>query len=225
METHHIKDRIPSENELAKAFKVSRMTARKALDELHNEGYVERIPGKGTFLKNRKPYSHQFFRLHPFSENAEVHNVKTASKIVDSNLVATDHDLAARLEYHHAVRVRRVHHYDENPVCFEDRYLRADICGAIINEDLEEESIHRLLIHKFSLPLTKVWQRLEALALPKEIAGFLEVAPNDPALLMRQTTFSFKKPISHVNYFMRNDFYVFEDTFEPRSDALSATKN
>ncbi|NJK43448.1 MAG: GntR family transcriptional regulator [Pleurocapsa sp. SU_196_0] len=38
---------IPSESALAKQYGVSRMTARRAVDELEREGYVFRIQGAG----------------------------------------------------------------------------------------------------------------------------------------------------------------------------------
>lgn len=41
--------RLPSENELAHQFGVSRITAKKALDELAHAGLVQRLRGKGTF--------------------------------------------------------------------------------------------------------------------------------------------------------------------------------
>lgn len=43
-------DKIPSENELAKIFNVSRLTARKSLENLEYEGIVTRIQGLGTFV-------------------------------------------------------------------------------------------------------------------------------------------------------------------------------
>ncbi|HKM21242.1 MAG TPA: GntR family transcriptional regulator [Lachnospiraceae bacterium] len=46
-------DRIPSENELAAKFQVSRHTVRKALSILENEGLIEAIHGKGTFCVER----------------------------------------------------------------------------------------------------------------------------------------------------------------------------
>lgn len=45
---------IPSENELATKYEVSRMTARKAVDLLVNEGYLCRQKGKGTFITGRR---------------------------------------------------------------------------------------------------------------------------------------------------------------------------
>jgi GntR family transcriptional regulator len=50
---HRFTDRLPSENQLSRKFSVSRMTARKALDEIDKEGFAERVPGKGTFVKDR----------------------------------------------------------------------------------------------------------------------------------------------------------------------------
>lgn len=44
-------DRLPSENELSQRFGVSRITSKRALEMLSAEGLVERVPGKGTFLK------------------------------------------------------------------------------------------------------------------------------------------------------------------------------
>ena len=48
-------DRIPSETQLAKAFKASRMTANRALKELAEEGRIIRIQGVGTFVARPKP--------------------------------------------------------------------------------------------------------------------------------------------------------------------------
>ena len=42
--------RLPTERDLARAFAVSRITLRKALEILQNEGFVERSTRKGTFL-------------------------------------------------------------------------------------------------------------------------------------------------------------------------------
>ncbi|MCM8818038.1 MAG: GntR family transcriptional regulator [Candidatus Omnitrophica bacterium] len=44
-------EKVPSEQQLAKKFKVSRIASREALLELINEGYLFRVLGKGTFLK------------------------------------------------------------------------------------------------------------------------------------------------------------------------------
>jgi GntR family transcriptional regulator len=45
-EVYKIGEMIPSERELMQAFEVSRITIRKAVDELEREGYLYRVQGK-----------------------------------------------------------------------------------------------------------------------------------------------------------------------------------
>ena len=51
-------DRVPSENELVLSAGVSRMTANRALRELTDEGYVERVAGRGTYVSDFRAQSH-----------------------------------------------------------------------------------------------------------------------------------------------------------------------
>ncbi|MDR9852492.1 GntR family transcriptional regulator [Paenibacillus sp. VCA1] len=54
-----INDKIPSEKELMKQFEVSRITVATALGQLAKEGWLYRIPGRGSFVKGiaGEPYS------------------------------------------------------------------------------------------------------------------------------------------------------------------------
>ncbi len=45
-------DQVPAERELARTFGVSTMTISRALKALQDEGHLERLPGKGTFLRS-----------------------------------------------------------------------------------------------------------------------------------------------------------------------------
>lgn len=47
-------DRIPSEKELMDIFQVSRITIRKAIDELVIEGYLYRLQGIGSFVRKKE---------------------------------------------------------------------------------------------------------------------------------------------------------------------------
>ena len=46
--------RLPTENELCQKYSVSRVTVRKALDELSHSEFLVRKPGKGTFVAEKK---------------------------------------------------------------------------------------------------------------------------------------------------------------------------
>ncbi|MCD6442575.1 MAG: substrate-binding domain-containing protein [Thermotogae bacterium] len=64
-------EKLPSENELARMFNVSRMTARKAVDTLALEGYVVRVPGMGTYVSDmakRNKMIHVGVAIYDFSD-------------------------------------------------------------------------------------------------------------------------------------------------------------
>ena len=46
-------DRVPSENEIIRKHSVSNTTARKALAEIDNAGWVTRVKAKGTFVRTQ----------------------------------------------------------------------------------------------------------------------------------------------------------------------------
>jgi DNA-binding LacI/PurR family transcriptional regulator len=50
---NNIGDKIPTEVQLCEQYNVSRITIRQALDNLVNQGYLERYKKRGTFIKNK----------------------------------------------------------------------------------------------------------------------------------------------------------------------------
>ncbi len=214
------KDLLPSENELAERFKVSRMTARKGLSELVKENYAVRIPGKGTFVKKQR-FAQGVFRVLPFKKYAEEINVSPATRVLEVGIKETPLNIAEKLGCSKAIMVRRLHYFDEKPVRYEKRWLRVDMCGDLIWEDLSVESINDILINKMNLPLTKAWQRLEAVILPVEVAKYFELTGETAAFRMERLTYTFDNPVTHVEYYLRGDSFTFEDTFLPQQDAGS----
>ena len=59
---------IESERELMEKYQFSRITVRKAIDELVNEGYLYRIQGKGTYVKGETE-SQNLFCLNSCTED------------------------------------------------------------------------------------------------------------------------------------------------------------
>ena len=56
-----IGDRLPSERELAVKFNVSRMTLRQAIQNLADEGILERKIGSGTYVARKDVGCDQFY--------------------------------------------------------------------------------------------------------------------------------------------------------------------
>ena len=215
MRARRFTDRLPSENQLAATFGVSRMTARKALVELEAEGMVERIQGKGTFVRTPDP-AMGYFTVQPSRRQAEKLEVDYTSRVLEmQSLEKPPPAVARRLSYDGmTVLTRRLHCFDGQPVRYEIRHLRGDLCGSILFEDLEANSIHEILVNRLDLPLTRVRQRITAELLDVETAAILEEQAGHPAFHMLRTTYTHETPVTCVEYFIRGEL-AFEDSFAP----------
>lgn len=216
-------DMVPSENQLAQKFGVSRMTARRALVDLEHEGSVERIPGKGTFIRKAKHYTRGFFRVRPFQKWAEDLNVTLATRVMTSQIIHPPPDIAQTLRYDgEVIHLRIMNYFDDLAVRFAVRYLRADRCAGILWEDLETHSVQDLLTNKYQLPLTRVSQNMTAISLPSSKARLFGEAEGYPAFYFQRLAYSHEGPLTYVEYYMRGEM-AFEDNFVPELDHSDLT--
>src|SRR6202451_89194 len=87
-------DTVASERELARAHRVSLMTARHALASLEREGVVQRRRGVGTFVAPPKIH---FNKLMSYTEQMSSRGLQACSRIVSSGVLDDEADIAARL--------------------------------------------------------------------------------------------------------------------------------
>lgn len=210
-------DALPSENKLAGYFSVSRMTARKAMDDLEREGHIVRVNGKGSFVKGQKHYS-GFFRVRPFRLWARDLNVVPSTKVLSAGVVEPPAEEALLLgSPKQVIRVVRVSYFDDLPVRYAIHYICIDMAAGILMEDLEKESIHELLAKKYRVEVTKISQDLMAVNLPEPIADALHVEPGYPAFHFKRVEYANTKPVCYVHYYMRGEL-SFRDVFSPKFD-------
>jgi len=212
--SHGFTDELPSENRLADFFSVSRMTARKAMDELEREGHITRINGKGSFVKRKKHYS-GFFRVRPFKQWAKDINVELTTEILDAGVVETPANISHLLGLpEQVILIRRLDYFDDLPVRYAVHHLRTDMVAGILMDDLSTESIHDLVANKYRIDITTITQDLNAIGLSGEAADLFRVSPGYPAFHFKRVEISGDRPVSCVEYFMRGEI-AFRDTFAP----------
>ena len=89
-------DRLPSEREMVESLKVSRITARQALDTLEQLGLVYREQGRGTFVA--EPRLHHVEGFSSFTEYVTRRGRRPSSRIVEQELVEADESLRSLLK-------------------------------------------------------------------------------------------------------------------------------
>lgn len=203
-----------SENSLAERFAVSRMTARRALQELQNEGFLSRQQGKASAPAERR-FSQGFLRVRPFYEFAQANGLMASTQVLHSEVSVAPTEIAQKLGTSRVIWVQRLRFLDAEPVQLETRYLHPKLCKKVLEFDLTAESIHDILVHKLNLPLTKVWQRLEAVNLDQNQAKHLHQPTGAAGLRLERLTYTLEQPVTWVEYLMRGDRYYLEETFTP----------
>ena len=205
-------DLIPSERELGEQYGISRMTARQAITELVNEGLFYREQGKGTFVSRHK-ITQQLIHLTGFTEDIRARGQKPAAQVISAKMCPADDATAERLRIKPGELIfslERLRIADAEPLAIEKSHLYFKGCEHLLEEDLEHNSLYRLLENKYGQPLMLAEQELEAGLVRDEEAQLLHVPVGSPALLTRRTTYTERdQPIEYAKAVYCGSKYTF----------------
>ena len=184
-------NRLPSERELSESYKVSRITARQAIDLLFEDGLIFREQGRGTFVA--EPRMRHLQGLTSFTEDMQARGFTPHSRILTQEVLQADGELQSSLRISAAQRILhlvRLRMADERPIALQASYISLALCPGLENEDFKDQSLFALLRSKYYLYPT--WTEIDVQAVPasKDEAQLLEIRSNDPLLVIRGKTFT-----------------------------------
>jgi GntR family histidine utilization transcriptional repressor len=189
-------DRVPSENELVDSTGVSRMTANRALRELNDEGYVDRVAGVGTFVADFKAVSHVLEVRNIADEIARRGHEHSASVLICTETPA-DRDASAALQVKPGsvlLHVRIVHLENGIPIQHEDRYVLPDFAPAFLQQDFSDVTPSSYL--SSISPLQEAEHLVRAAMPDAVIKQHLKMSDGEPCLLVTRRTWAHGRPVS-----------------------------
>lgn len=199
---------IPSEQEIAKAIGVAKMTVRQALVELKRGGFVRRYRGVGTFIAFPR-FEHRLGELISFSEDIRMRGMVPSSKIIFFGHVPCEDTIAAHLKLPAGTPVLRIYRLrlaDEQPVGIHDAYLPSHV--SVSRDELEQKGSLYAVLEEKGLKLVEAKETIEAIAANTEQAKFLGTHPGGPLLKVVRIVFSENhQPIEYVEAVYRSDLY------------------
>ena len=205
-------DIIPSERELSEQYKISRMTARQAITELVNEGMFYREQGKGTFVSRHK-ITQQLIRLTGFTEDIKARGQRPGTRVLSAKMVPADEDTAERLHVpvgQLIFRLQRLRLADSEPLAIELSHIHFEGCEKLLEEDLENNSLYRILETQYGMPLMEAEQELEAGLVGEKEAQLLKLSVGSPALYIRRVTYTDRdQPLEYAKSVYCGNKYVF----------------
>jgi GntR family transcriptional regulator len=205
-------DQLPTEDSLIERFEVSRITVRRAIQNLVGRGLVEIRRGKGTFVASPK-ITQELTELTGFVEDMRGLGRKPTARVISKEMVTADTTVAGHLALtkgERVVRIRRIRLADGVPISFDETYLPLEIGNKIITNNLKVEPIFSLLERKYNIPLIEAEYKLEAVAAETEVAAALRVKQGSPIFRIERTSYSTaNRPVDYEKLYYRGDLVRF----------------
>ena len=204
-----VHSRIPSEQELCDTYQVSRVTVRKALSELTQEGLLKRHQGKGTFVGIPR-IQKDLRNVNSFHDACRMMGCAPGTRVLHAQWVHPEEADRTALgcgEGEQVVEIVRLRLADGMPVMLEtNRFppayawlLEADVSGSLYALLGEKGVEARQAIHEVSL----------CYATPAQ-AKALEIASGDALLCLREVIYDqFGHPLHTSHQVIRGDRFTF----------------
>jgi GntR family transcriptional regulator len=177
-------DRLPSEDELAEKFSVSKITVRQALRDLAQLGHIRREQGRGTFVQ-RPPLIEGPRQLTSFTEEMRRRGVTASSTVLEQGTVPASPDVAAMLglaEDSPVFRLRRLRLADGDPMGVQTTYIPAPLVPGIESRDFSRASLYDVLAGHYSLFPASAHETHYAFAVGREEAELLRIPESSPVM-------------------------------------------
>ena len=200
-------DAIPPERKIAEQYGVSRVTVRRALEQLASDGLIEQRHGSGTFVSQRlrQPLS----VLTGFTEDVRARGMTPESEFLHRGVsIATSAEvIALGLKPGQPVgRISRLRKADGLPLAIE---TAAVVLDALPAPEAVGASLYEALAERNMRPARAV-QRLSAVALDDRTAALLDVDPGSPGLyIVRVGYLADGRPIEYTCSYYRGDRWDF----------------
>jgi GntR family histidine utilization transcriptional repressor len=218
-------DRVPSEHELVASAGVSRMTANRALRELNDEGYVERVAGVGTFVADLKAASHV---LEVWNIADEVRSrghehratVLTLEARPAAPAIAEALHIAPRSDVNH---VFLIHFENDVPIQVEDRYATVDFAPDFLTQDFRTVTPSAYL--SSIAPLQEAEHVVRAKMPIERIRQDLKMKSDEPCLLVTRRTWVQAKPVSFARLYNPGNRFELTGHYAPPGSTKSHPKD
>jgi len=201
---------LPGERDIAEAFNVSRVTVRKAISGLVEQGLLTQRQGSGTFVaappqRVEQPLS----RLTSFTEDMRLRGLEASVRWLARTVTLASPDEAMRLSLSPSdtvSRLRRLRLANNVPMAIECATVPTRF---LADPNLVEASLYDVLEANGALPV-RALQRLRAANLSPEDAALLDVPPGAAALAIdRMSYLEGGTPVEFTQSFYRGDAYDF----------------
>jgi len=208
-------DKIPSENELAEKFGVSRLTVRQAIAQLVQEGFLISKRGGGTFVTQNDALISRFsLEFTGFMDDLFYQISKSKTKSVQMHRIPAPKWVKAKLELpdqeRECIQIKRVRFLDDKSFAFTVNYLPVEIGKKLHEKDLYRKPLLHILEQDFGIEFTEAFQIIQASFADQEVSEQLGIVSGSPILFVERIMYTKNaRPVELVQSSYRGDLYKY----------------
>lgn len=181
---------LPPTSELCKQFGVSRITIRKALEELMLDGVIKTVKGKGTYVAQQ--VEQDFHPLVSFSQQMQNLDRTPTNHVLNQKITYATAGLANELTISVGspiIFIERLRFANNEPWAWQTAYLPQMLCPDLLDHDLQTRSLYQILREKYNLIPFDSENRYDTRLASAEEREILALPEPSAVLVMRQTSF------------------------------------
>lgn len=147
---------LPSENDLVKMYTTSRETIRKALNLLAQDGYIQKVRGKGSVIIDANKFDFPVSGIVSFKELAKKLNLPASTIVHELTIVEAGQDLKSKLNVslrEPVWKVLRVRNIAGEKVILDKDFFNKDVVPALTKE-ICEDSVYSYLENELELDIS-----------------------------------------------------------------------
>lgn len=206
-------EKIPSENQIMADLEVSRGTVKKAVNMLVEEGLLQQIQGKGTYVTEGNISYPLGKGLLSFAESLDSQKLAYETKVITSEIRKATKEIASKLRINVGddyLYMKRIRYVEGEKVMLIENRLNTKLCEGIEKHDFNSESLFQVIEQITATKIAYSESRYAARVVGEKRAKELEVAPDSPVLHLEQLVYlEGGTPVEFGNVWLKaNKYYL-----------------
>lgn len=201
---------IPPEAELEKIYNVSRITIRRAVDNLVHDGLLEKQQGIGTFV-TKNLIKDEVYTLQGFTEKMESQGKAVSTEVLSVEIITPTELIAEALKLlpgEKVLKLSRLRNVDDFPLALFTSYIPKKL-GIDSSEDFNHSLFNVFAQHNIFPYYSD--RTIHAIVLDSKNAHYLKSGKGSPALQMKYVTYDQQGlPIEYAEGIYRGDGYYYK---------------
>ncbi len=203
---YKVNDIIPAEGKIEELYQVSRITVRKAIEELERDNVVVKKQGRGTFVKEQK-ILYDANSIGSLTQRLSKQKHMLTTKSISFEIIKDEHFVKDLLKCDTLLCIRRTRLLGDVPFALMINYFDVNTVPNI-DKKLNLESLYAFLKKEYNIEFYNAEETVEAKGASKLESEKLNINENDPLLSLHRLSFDKEnKPVEYSDLVIKADMY------------------